>query len=381
MKSIFILKKNLLYMNRSIRFTWRNVLLILVFVFQIQLLSQTNDNKLESETTIPKEIQNKNVEQNEDSHQRYGFLYSRRKGGPNFFALYPSLTFQSQSLQIRSPIGSASMDHKNPLPVIPSIEIKSKSYHMGSHWGFIFHARSYEFEYNAQIVETQSIVSDSNESGSNSKNSASFSTKDLGSRIRGRYQHAFPAIYIGAKGEDRAKLGFGVGPSEAVISGTANFYNSVNPVIFQAQSLDRSTFLNRVALSQMILGADPSLDPLRTYFLANINEGKNLEHLGVYMAAKGEIGTPNFNVVTIAQIQYLNNTGNFTPLEILTLLSLNNGAYSNRLRSNATWVVFYEYPGEYFTFQLQVTSPLYYSGFNRFRFSFIDFSIQVPIEF
>ncbi|MDF3821772.1 hypothetical protein P3G55_17845 [Leptospira sp. 96542] len=34
-----------------------------------------------------------------------------------------------------------------------------------------------------------------------------------------------------------------------------------------------------------------------------------------------------------------------------------------------------------FTFQIQVTSPVYYSGISRFRFSFIDVSVQIPIEF
>lgn len=309
---------------------------------------------------------------------RYGILNSRKVGGAEYFAIYPSITMQISTMDIKSPIGSALMVPENSLPVFVSLEAKSTSYHFGQYWGLVFHARTYEFDYNRQNVKTESYFNgDSSSGGSGS----GYSTKDLGSRIRGRYSHAFPAIYFGAKGEDRAKLGVGVGPSQATISGNANFYSSVNPVLFRAQGLDRAGFLDEVARSQLFLGADPSLDPLRTYFLANLNQGNNLELLGVYLAGKGDVSVPNFNLTTILQLQYLNNTGNFTPLEIFTLYSLNNGAYSNRLKSNATWTVFYEYPAEAFTFQIQVTSPLYYSGINRFRFSFIDVSIQVPIEF
>ncbi len=351
--------------------------IVLSFNLDLSGQSEETQNFPINETTNEDSGLNKN--QSKSHEDRYGFLFSRKVGGPKFFALYPSLTIQSSSLSIQSPIGSALMKPENPLPVIANFEAKSKSFHVGTYWGFTFHARTYEFDYNRQTVETQTIFSSGEEEGNNS--SSNFSTKDLGSRIRGRYSHAFPAIYFGAKGEDRAKFGFGVGPSEATINGTANFYTSVNPLIFQAQSVDRNTFLRQIAFSQAVLGADPTIDPLRSYFLTNITEGKNLELLGVYLAGKGDLNTPNFNLITIAQIQYLNNSGNFTPLEILTLLSLNNGAYSNRLTSNTTWVVFYEYPGEYFTYQIQVTSPVYYSGINRFRLSFIDFSLQIPVEF
>lgn len=183
---------------------------------------------------------------------------------------------------------------------------------IGKYWGITFHSRTYEFDYNRQNVKSENYFSGASDGGSAS--GSGYSTKDLGSRIRGRYSHAFPAIYIGAEGEDRAG------------------------------------FLDEVAKSQLLFGADPTFDPLKTYFLANLNQGNNLELLGVYLVGKGDVRVPNFNLVTILQLQYLNNTRNYTPLEL-------------------------------FTFQLQVTSPLYYSGINRFRFSFIDLSIQIPIEF
>lgn len=362
-----ILKK---YPKKILRLT----MISLFFYITFPLFADENKNKNRKEKVSNFENGFTDIHDLEEG-DRYGFFNNRRKGGPKFFSISPSALMQvSSNATIRSINGAAFMRSRDELPITGSLEASSNYFPVGDNWGFTFNARTYEFNYDRQEVQLLNPFSDiSSDSG--------IPVQNLGSRIRGTYSHAFPAIYFGSKKENSVKLGVGVGPSEVNLSGTANFYPTTNPLIFRSGELNRSSFLNEVGNYQLLLGNDPTIDPIRSYLLANLEQGNNLERLGLYLIGKGEARLPVNDIVTLLQIDFISRSGNYSLAEIYSLLILNNGLYSKRLRSNATWTFFLEIPSDTFIFKLQITRPIYYSREESFNFSFIDISAQVPIEF
>lgn len=69
-----------------------------------------------------------------------------------------------------------------------------------------------------------------------------------------------PAIYYGKEGNDKFRLGLGLGFSKAKIQETADFNNG---------NIDA--------------------DPYRAYLLSNLSAGNNLESLGLYALIKGDV--------------------------------------------------------------------------------------------
>lgn len=351
-----------------------------------------------------------------DPDERFGSFDQRRVLGPKYFSLYPGATATLSNIKVVSKFGDGTMIQRNP-DIEPMIDLKLPDWQLGKYFGISFLARNIRYDLNLQRRPSPPGSRRRSGSGSSSSSGSSGSglyswipagsmgswhsihafgssdssnnnqsgtgrsgSMELGTRLTGNYILTMPVFYFGKRGVDHYKIGFGLGPANALIQGDVSLNGNINPLIF-TNSADRGSYLRALGVYNLANGTDPGIDPIRSYLLLNIDKGNNLENYGRYLFAKGQIQNPVQDLNTLATYYYLRLNTDFNDLEILSILSLGNASVSTRTRTDFAWMLYWEVPFGDLNLRLSYSGARFRSRDLRFDFTVFEFATYMPIDF
>ncbi|XDD47510.1 hypothetical protein AB3N60_05330 [Leptospira sp. WS39.C2] len=336
------------------------------------------------------------------SGDRYGLFGLRKKNGPDYISLYPGLTYGFSEMTIKSRLGKADMaaDLGFERNVDYLFDLKSIDFQISENFGFTILGRTKPFSITRQryegeisFFESSSSSSSSSGSGSSSGSSSSgsgsgsssaetqISNEDIGTKISGNYSFIAPAFYIGKEGIDHFRIGLGVGGGQIRFSGNTNFQNpflDILPLSFGGRASGFDNYANLVGNISLLNQQDLTSDPISSLLLANLGQGDNLQNLGLYLAAKGEIDFKNVNAnqLFFSAIMFRDAT----PLELLTISSISSG----RVAANQVYfvpvVLYAEYPTNFINYRLTFMTTSFKAGNIHYNLSSLEIAAYIPID-
>ncbi|TGM53748.1 hypothetical protein [Leptospira vanthielii] len=373
----------------------RNII-ILIFYFFVFINPIQSQEKVEENFPESKDNSSQSVGKSGD---RYGVLNLRKKNGPNYISLYPGVTYGFSEMIIKSQLGKADMaaDLSIEKNIDFLMDLKSVDFQISENFGFTILGRAKPFLISRQRYEgdlsffesgsnssSNSSSSGSSGSGSGSGSSSAdtqISNEDIGTRVSGNYAFFAPAFYIGKEGIDHVRVGLGVGGGQIRFSGNANFQNTfldILPLTFGNRPGGFDNYANLVGRVSLLNEQNFTGDPVRSFLLANLGQGENLQNLGLYMAAKGEIDLKNINHNQFF-ISYL-MFQDVTLIELLAISSISRGTVSAKQTYFVPVVLFAEYPTSFVNFRLTVMYSSFKAGNNHHNFNSLEIAAYLPID-
>ncbi|PJZ47392.1 hypothetical protein CH361_00430 [Leptospira brenneri] len=342
---------------------------ITIFLFFFPLYSQTE----QGESVI---VSEKETSLKPEQNKRKIFSWYNDPTGPRYFSINPGVQFLSSSLTITSPYGKASMaEERNSVDENTSFlyDLKSKEWQLGEYWGLFILNRNAKFRNSRQVIQL-TPATESNDGREN---------VDLKTQTFGTYSMLLPVLYLGKEGNDRFRIGLGMGIGRVNVQGTADFNDGLglfaNSVAFNSGRTldDRIDNLGRYSL---LTSGNIDGDPYRAYLLSNLSAGNNLELLGAYSLLKGDLSTGS--VEPLSYLIYAAATnGQLNALEIYALSSLGKGRINSKTNLAKSYYFFWELPIGPVTWRLGFGGPFYTQNQFTIEIRGFEMSLYTPVEF
>lgn len=303
-----------------------------------------------------------------------------------WFSLNPGVTIDSVTVDVSGRAGSAVMTQDGIGRVTWMFDIKSREYQMFENFGVHLLMHNSGFYMDRQFLpefksEGASASSEKGSGSSSSSGSSGSRTKqDAGTRIDGSYSMVLPVLYWGKKGSDHYRLGFGAGPANVNMTGSVDFQNPVLTYssIF-ADTSNRNTYLQNLSTLHFISGTmNPANgDPVVSYLIGNLSQGRNLELLGAYYASKNLLTFDPLSLYIFAR-----TPGQFTLLEAVTLGNLAKNQINISRQNVGSFMFFFESPKVgYVKFRVAFGGPLFKDNGYQYEFRTFHIAAFMPIEF
>lgn len=304
-----------------------------------------------------------------------------------WFSLNPGVMIDSVAVDVSGRAGSAVMTQDGIGRVTWMFDIKSRDYQIFEKFGTHLLIHNSGFYLDRQFLpefksEGASASSEKGSSGSSSSSGSSGSRtkQDAGTRIDGSYSMFLPILYFGKKGSENYRIGFGAGPANVNMTGSVDFQNPVLSYssIF-ADTSNRNTYLQNLSALHFVSGTmNPANgDPVVSYLVGNLSQGRNLELLGAYYASK--------NLLTFDPLSlyiFTRTPGQFTLFEAITLGNLAKNQINISRREVGSFMFFFESPRVgYVKFRFAFGGPLFKDNGYQYEFRTFHIAAFIPIEF
>lgn len=297
-----------------------------------------------------------------------------------WISINPGFMVSNAIVRIKGKGGRAEMIAKNSF-TSPDwmLDIKSPDYRISEHFGIhmLLHTRRFDLKY--QRYETE--VPDTSEDGGSTDTTVE---EDLGTRLRGYYTLTVPVLYYSLDGGDKGlRLGFGYGPSFVQMQGSAQLDNGASyaPLFV---SPDRDTMVQNLQITALALGSINFTegDPIFGSLLLGLRDPGGLERMGLYMAARGDLG---LDLTTVFLIQYLSSDQppgdlKLTVLEALGAVSLANVNINFKESYAPSFFLFGEYAWDYLTLRIALGGPRIRRDGFRYNMTNAIISVSIPIN-
>lgn len=305
---------------------------------------------------------------------------ARKKAEKDYWiSLNPGFLVSNANVSIKGKGGTAEMVSKKSFTAPDwMLDIKSPNYKLSEHFGvhMLLHTRRFDLKYQRYETDAPDVSEDS--SGPTKVE------EDLGTRLRGYYTLTVPVLYYDADGTELGlRVGLGYGPSFVQMQGSAALDNGLSnaPIIL---SPDRATMVQNLQISALALGSINFAegDPVFSGLLLGLNQPGGLERMGVYMAARGDLG---LDLTTAFLIQYLSSDQppgdlKLTPLEALGAVSLSNININFEESYAPAFFLYGEYAWEYLTLRVALGGPRFKRNGFKYSMTNVIFSASVPIN-
>lgn len=320
---------------------------------------ENSGSKLTTEGTIDRRIQIQNETIADPPSNTYTpepakELSLKKEDGAKYFTFYPGVQANLSDLKIVSSSGGKAVmmdDQRMDQNLTFLYDLKSHEWQMGENWGLFILNRNVNFRQSKQKITditATNMSSSEGESGSSNRSSPikQYKNQDLGTETYGSYHMLLPAIYYGKKGNDKFRIGLGLGYSKVNIQGTADFNDGNgyfnNIMIFGAgRNLDEK--IDNMGRYSLLNNGNIDGDPYRAYLLSNLSYGNNLEALGAYTLIKGDVNPKTIN--PLLALYYAQATGNnLNPLELYALLTLGVGRVNSSTNYAKSFYFFGKFP-------------------------------------
>ncbi|TGK50849.1 hypothetical protein EHQ16_05795 [Leptospira kanakyensis] len=315
----------------------------------------------------------------------------KKENGAKYFTFYPGVQANLTDLTIVSSTGSRAVmmdDQRMDQNLSFLYDLKSQEWQMGDSWGLFILNRNVNFRQSKQKITditATNMSSSEGESGSSNRSSPikQYKNQDLGTETYGSYHMLLPAIYYGKKGNDKFRIGLGLGYSKVNIQGTADFNDGngyfANLMVFSGgRNLDER--IDNIGRYSLLNNGNIDGDPYRAYLLSNLSYGNNLEALGAYTLIKGDVNPKTIN--PLLALYYAQTTGNnLSPLELYALLTLGIGRVNSSTNYAKSFYFFWEIPIGSINWRLGLGGPFYAQNGYKISFSTVEMSFYMPIEF
>ncbi|MGJ4753387.1 hypothetical protein [Leptospira kmetyi] len=311
-----------------------------------------------------------------------------KKKGPKWFSINPGVTLESVTVDIRGKGNDATMTQDGPGKATWMLDVKSRDFQISEYVGvhLLLHNSSFflDNQFMPKPIDAPSGSSSSSSSSSKSSGSSTSSDdrtkQDVNTRVEGVYSMAVPILYLGKEGSDSFRLGVGAGPANVKMTGSVDFQDpALSLGYLLLDSTNRTQFLNTISALQFITGniSPASGDPLVSYLLAGLSQGKNLETLGYYYASKGLL-RPD----PLALYAYFAHPGTYTPMEALALGSLARSQVNFSKQQVFSFMFYFETPKiGFFKFRVAFGGPLFKDNGYTYEFRTFHLALFTPIEF
>ncbi|WP_244247465.1 hypothetical protein [Leptospira montravelensis] len=314
----------------------------------------------------------------------------KNENGAKYVTFYPGVQANLSDLKIVSSTGGRAVmmdDQRMDQNLNFLYDLKSPEWQMGENWGLFILNRNVNFRQSKQkitdVVATNSSTSE--DSGSSNKSSPikQYTNKDLGTETFGSYHMLLPAIYYGQKGNDKFRIGLGLGYSKVNIQGTADFNDGNgyfnNFLVFSSGSnLDEK--IDNMGKYSLINNGNIDADPYRAYLLSNLSSGNHLEALGLYTLLKGDVNPKSIDPFLALFYSQL-TSNNLNPLELYALLTLGIGRVNSSSNQAKSFYLFWEIPIGAINWRLGIGGPFYTQNGYKISLTTIEMSFYTPIEF
>ncbi|PJZ44598.1 hypothetical protein EHQ30_02650 [Leptospira brenneri] len=221
-------------------------------------------------------------------------------------------------------------------------DLKSPEWQVSEYVGFFLFNRNGKFEQTSQVLKRNEFAA-----SQEGDNSSSNYTSNIGTETKGSYSMFLPVMYIGEKGSDKFRIGFGYGISQVNIKGTSDFNNGQalqnNSLIFLNGGPTLDSKIDMIGRYSLLSTGNIDRDPYRAYLLGNLSTGNNLEMLGLYSALQGEITPKSLDPISIYMFNSLTN-GQLNPLELYALSTLLKGRVNTSSKYAQSYYFFWEVP-------------------------------------
>ncbi|WP_239671533.1 hypothetical protein [Leptospira meyeri] len=314
----------------------------------------------------------------------------KKEEGAKYFTFYPGVQANLSDLKIVSSTGGRAVmmdDQRMDQNLSFLYDLKSHEWQVGENWGLFILNRNVNFRQSKQKITdiTETNMASEGESGSSNRSSPikQYKNQDLGTETFGSYHMILPAIYYGQKGNDKFRIGLGLGYSKVNIQGTADFNDGNgyfnNIMIFSGgRNLDEK--IDNMGRYSLLNNGNIDGDPYRAYLLSNLSYGNNLEALGAYTLIKGDVNPKTIN--PLLALYYAQATGNnLSPLELYALLTLGIGRVNSSTNYAKSFYFFWEIPIGAINWRLGLGGPFYAQNGYKISFTTVEMSFYMPIEF
>ncbi|WP_231292489.1 hypothetical protein [Leptospira meyeri] len=314
----------------------------------------------------------------------------KKEEGAKYFTFYPGVQANLSDLKIVSSTGGRAVmmdDQRMDQNLSFLYDLKSHEWQVGENWGLFILNRNVNFRQSKQKITdiTETNMANEGESGSSNRSSPikQYKNQDLGTETFGSYHMILPAIYYGQKGNDKFRIGLGLGYSKVNIQGTADFNDGNgyfnNIMIFSGgRNLDEK--IDNMGRYSLLNNGNIDGDPYRAYLLSNLSYGNNLEALGAYTLIKGDVNPKTIN--PLLALYYAQATGNnLSPLELYALLTLGIGRVNSSTNYAKSFYFFWEIPIGAINWRLGLGGPFYAQNGYKISFTTVEMSFYMPIEF
>lgn len=314
----------------------------------------------------------------------------KKDNGAKYFTFYPGVQANLSDLKIVSSTGGKAVmmdDQRMDQNLSFLYDLKSHEWQVGENWGLFILNRNVNFRQSKQKITdiTETNMASEGESGSSNRSSPikQYKNQDLGTETFGSYHMLLPAIYYGQKGNDKFRIGLGLGYSKVNIQGTADFNDGNgyfnNIMIFSGgRNLDEK--IDNMGRYSLLNNGNIDGDPYRAYLLSNLSYGNNLEALGAYTLIKGDVNPKTIN--PLLALYYAQTTGNnLNPLELYALLTLGIGRVNSSTNYAKSFYFFWEIPIGAINWRLGLGGPFYTQNGYKISFTTVEMSFYMPIEF
>lgn len=386
------------------QFLIRTTCLIYFFCISFSLFAEepANDKQKEGRETKPasQEIRDRRIQIQNDSIIEPPLQplppnppkeFSLKKdNGAKYFTFYPGVQANLSDLKIVSSTGGRAVmvdDQRMDQNLSFLYDLKSHEWQVGENWGLFILNRNVNFRQSKQKITdiTETNMASEGESGSSNRSSPikQYKNQDLGTETFGSYHMLLPAIYYGQKGNDKFRIGLGLGYSKVNIQGTADFNDGNgyfnNIMIFSGgRNLDEK--IDNMGRYSLLNNGNIDGDPYRAYLLSNLSYGNNLEALGAYTLIKGDVNPKTIN--PLLALYYAQATGNnLNPLELYALLTLGIGRVNSSTNYAKSFYFFWEIPIGAINWRLGLGGPFYAQNGYKISFTTVEMSFYMPIEF
>ncbi|WP_244245530.1 hypothetical protein [Leptospira kemamanensis] len=315
----------------------------------------------------------------------------KKENGAKYITFYPGVQANLTDLSIVSNTGTRAVmrdDQRMDQNLNFLYDLKSPEWQIGENWGLFILNRNVNFRQSKQKITditATNMSSSEGESGSSNRSSPikQYKNQDLGTETFGSYHMFLPAIYYGQKGNDKFRIGLGLGYSKVNIQGTADFndgngfFNSFW-VFSSGRNLDEK--ISNMGKYSLLNNGNIDADPYRAYLLANLSSGNNLESLGLYTLLQGDVNPKSIN--PFMALFYNQLTGNeLSPLELYALLTLGIGRVNSSTNQAKSFYFFWEIPIGMINWRFGMGGPFYNQNGYRISFTTFEMSFYTPIEF
>ncbi|WP_244932515.1 hypothetical protein [Leptospira yanagawae] len=192
-----------------------------------------------------------------------------------------------------------------------------------------------------------------------------------------------PAIYYGKDGNDKFRLGLGLGFSKVNIKGTADFndgYGNFNNFLVFSSGRNFDEKIDNMGKYSLLNNGNIDADPYRAYLLSNLSAGNNLESLGLYTLLKGDVNPKSIDPFLALFYSQLTQN-NLSPLELYALLTLGIGRVNSSANQAKSFYVFWEIPIGAINWRLRLSGPFYSQNGYKISLTTVEMSFYTPIEF
>ena len=264
-----------------------------------------------------------------------------------YLSIRPGIGVSNLSIKVRDGSGQ-STQLRADRAVWPFLDLSTRDWKFNSWSGFNVWLHAERFEMKTQSIPLGSFQAESGSGGSDFEYPAS-------KGIEGEYYSMHGTFYVEAP--FFVMLGVGLGPAQTRFSGESEFFRLGLPFFYNNATRSEALELTRLWLINS--GSLFRGQPIRDYFILQINQPGSLERLGQYYLLRGPI---QFSPEDFVFYRYAGLDSQYNLLEFIALTQLNREKLKVRSPLLFSPMIYLEYHWLFLTFRLQWSGPRFSQG-------------------